>query len=76
MSSNNGSAAATPWRRYREQRLAHTRELQAFAAAYRDAPRCAKCWIVLALRPDEPCHVADCPLALPTVDRSASATRR
>ncbi len=70
MSNNNASPTATPWARYRDARLAHARELQQLAAAMRDAPRCAKCSIVLAMRPDDPCRIADCPLT-PRVTPSA-----
>jgi hypothetical protein len=62
---NNGNKA-TPWAKYRLARLAHTRELAESAAACREAPRCSACSIVLALRPDDPCRIAVCPLASST----------
>ncbi len=68
---SDNSPKATPWAKYRDARIAHARELQQLAAAYRDAPRCAKCQIVISLRPDEACCIADCPLAPSTMDRSA-----
>jgi len=62
MSSNTTSPAVKPWTRYRDRRLAHTRELQALAVACREEPRCSACSIVIDLKPVGPCHVAKCPL--------------
>ena len=63
MSNNSPTARTTPWAKYREQRLKHTRELRKQLAEFRDAPRCSACSIVIALRPaDAPCGIAACPL--------------
>jgi hypothetical protein len=59
------------WQRYREQRIAHARDLRQLSIANRESPRCSKCTIVIAFRPDTTCHIADCPIAISTMDRSA-----
>ena len=63
---SDNSPKATPWAKYRLARIAHARELQQLAAAYRDKPRCSKCQIVIDLKPIGPCCIADCPLASTT----------
>jgi hypothetical protein len=71
---NNGDESPTTatrpslWQRYRDKRMAHTRDLRQLAIDNRESPRCSKCSIVLGMRPDAPCQVADCPLrCLPLV---------
>ena len=59
-------STTTPWYRYRDQRMAHTRELRQLAIHSQGAPRCGRCEIVLEFRPaGEPCRIAQCPLSRP-----------
>lgn len=73
--ANNESPAVKPWAKYRTARLQHARALHQLATICRDQPRCPRCSIVIDLKPDAPCCIVNCPVALSStasVDRATT----